>query len=120
MKTLFNNLAKDLITKTFSTISKKVSLLVDSSVYSEDLGEVVDFADEPVVLDGIVGPVNKTRFNGADIQTDDVQVIFPFIDVSQELYLQIDTLVIEGTEYTLIDSVVDPSESVYTLLCRKV
>lgn len=120
MKTTFNNLAKELITNTFASISKEVSLLIENSVYSEDLGEVISFADEPILLRGIAGPVSKSRFNGADIQTNDIQVILPYIDVNQELFLQIDTLQIEGLEHNLIDSAVDASESVITLLCRRV
>lgn len=119
MKTEFNQLAKKLITETFASISKTVQLLIDKSVYSEEMGEIIAFDDEIITLDGISGPVNKTRFNSANIQTDDVQVILPFIDVDQELFLQIDTLTIDGVEHTLIDSVVDASESVIVLLCRK-
>lgn len=122
LKETFNNLSYDLITNTFSSISQKLGYKENKSVYDTESGEMIDFDMPGVVVDAIVGPFTVTRNEITDFQVGDLRAIVATKSLNEEqikVFLQSDTFMIGEDVYTVINKVLDASESVYILQLRK-
>lgn len=122
MKTTFNDLAENLINNVFADIARGVTIQPSRSVYDEESGEVIDFEPETFTVKGIVGPFSETKSEVFDLQVGDVRAILPIKSLTPEyvdLFLNSDVIFIDGVSHKLLNSVIDASDSVYTLQLRK-
>jgi hypothetical protein len=119
LKTELNLVAKNLIEKTFESISVPVVIEPITTVYDEESGEIISFESTNITVKAIVGPFTSTRAETSSVQVNDLQAIIAVLDNDTDAILQNDHFQVGTETYLAVSKEIDASDSVIILQLRK-